>query len=357
MVEVASKRVSEKEFVNTKANRVYVDYYGDFRLVGDGKVTSNMCGVFRSLDGCIRVELHKGKIWKGKDCTGKVYVRRINLTCKRSSCPICFKHGWAKRQAGNVENRLSAISKKLGGLEVEHIVVSLPKSDYDLGVKDYRALRLKVVRLLKSRGVFGGCMIFHAYRFSEDVGNRGWYASPHFHVLGFVHGGYKCRECSHKFACVKGCGGFDDVSYQAFLKDGYYVKVLAERNVSFYDESKKNVYGTAWYQLNHASYLLGFNRFHICTWFGVCAQRLFKCKPALVEKVPCPICKHDVEKLVYLGGLPYYEKWRREKGSPNKSNEFLMSYFEDGRVAFGIDDRKASFGYSRRKRRGGYGYG
>ena len=33
-------------------------------------------------------------------------------------------------------------------------------------------------------------------------------------------------------------------NWQDFLEDGYYVKVLGER---------KTIFGTAWYQLNHAS--------------------------------------------------------------------------------------------------------
>lgn len=334
---------SFEEF-NTKANRFYLDYFGDFRIVGDGKVTSRFCGAYRSVDGCIRIHLHEGKMWKGKDATGKVYVRRINMSCKKSSCPLCFKHGWGLRQAGNVANRLEGISKK-HGLDVEHLFISVPKSDYEFGVKDYKALRAKAVRILKARGIVGGCMIFHAYRF-HDVKPKGWYGSPHFHVLGFVDGNYKCRACKRKNNCLKGCGGFDDVSYQQFLKDGYYAKVMGKRGKS-YVTGKSNVFGTAIYQLNHSSYKLGVNRFHICTYFGICGHRVFKSLPFVKDKKACPICEYDVEKLVYLGGMLYYERWRREKGSPDKSNEFLLSYMEDGRIAWGLDDRKD---FVRRKR-------
>lgn len=331
---------NSKEF-NTKANRVYINYYGDFRLVGDGKVTGSWCGSFRNIDGCVRVDLHAGKKWKHKDASGHVYVRTIHTSCKRSSCSVCFKFGWSLRQAGNVATRLEAVAEKYG-LEVDHIVVSVPKSDYELGVEDYHALRYKVMRILKSRGVIGGCLIFHAYRFSEEVGNRGWYGSPHWHVLGFIEGGYKCRDCKRKNNCLKGCGGFDDRAWQAFQKDGYYVKVMGKRAKSYYDD-KPNIFGSASYQLNHSSYKLGVNRFHICTWFGICGHRVFKSPLVVRDKAKCPICKYDVEKLVYLGGFLYYEKWRREKHSCDKSTTFLFPYLEDGRIAWGLDDRKETF--------------
>jgi hypothetical protein len=46
---------------------------------------------------------------------------------------------------------------------------------------------------------------------------------------------------------------------QNFLKDGYVVKVLGKR---------KTVFGTAWYQLHHATIRLGIKRFQSVTWFG-----------------------------------------------------------------------------------------
>jgi len=110
--------------------------------------------------------------------------------------------------------------------------------------------------------------------------------------LGFIRGGYsRCRLCERKWNCLKGCGGFDDRSYQAFLNDGYYVKVLDER---------KTVFGTAWYQLNHATTKLGVKRFHVVTWFGVCSYRKLKVQVEKRKSV-CPICGEELVKLHYLG--------------------------------------------------------
>ena len=64
----------------------------------------------------------------------------------------------------------------------------------------YEDLRNKVVKILKSRGVIGGCLIFHGFRYNNV---RLWYWSPHFHVLGFVLGGYsRCRNCKDKWNCM-----------------------------------------------------------------------------------------------------------------------------------------------------------
>ena len=71
----------------------------------------------------------------------------------------------------------------------------------------------------------GGCMIFHGYRVDRRRDVLFW--SAHYHVLGFVYGGYsRCRECPRKWNCLKDCGGFDDRAWQGFQSDGYFVKVF-----------------------------------------------------------------------------------------------------------------------------------
>jgi len=116
--------------------------------------------------------------------------------------------------------------------------------------------------------------------------------SPHYHVLGFVVGGYaRCRECERKWNCLKGCGDFDDRAWQGYEMDGYYVKVFAER---------KTVFGTAHYQLNHATVRLGVRRFHVVTWFGSCGNRKFKSADVDAE-VLCPACQSEMVKSVYMG--------------------------------------------------------
>lgn len=320
-------RDDSPKFLNTKANRKYRSHFGDFRLVGDGKVSGSYCGVYHGIDGCVRVDLHKGKKWKGKDCTDKAYVRIIHMSCKKPSCPLCFRHGWGGRSARCIATRLEAVAVKCG-LDIEHIVLSPSESDYELCLKDYSAFRRKAMRIMKMCGVIGGQMLFHAYRF-DDIG-RVWYGSPHFHVLGFIEGNYGCRGCTKDTKECLTCSGFEGVVRRQYDKYGWIVKVLSER---------KSIVATAKYELGHATYSLGVNRFHIFTYFGICGNRVFKSPAVVKKKSECPICKYDIEKLVYLGGLLYLEKWRRERGSPSKSNEFLLSFKEDGRVVWDIDGR------------------
>jgi hypothetical protein len=165
---------------------------GDFRIVGHGEVTNpNTCGKFAKLKGCIREDLHRINTLDGKNFSGKVFWRKTPLYCYKSSCPVCYKSGWAVREAERGEYRLKEASKRFG--LVEHIVLSVPVSDYHLS---FKALRGKARKVLESRGVIGGCVIFHGFRYKPY---RGWFWSPHFHVLGFVLGGYaRCRDCKNR---------------------------------------------------------------------------------------------------------------------------------------------------------------
>jgi len=284
--------------------------FGSFQLVGHGSVTNVFCGKYMSLKGCLRVDLHNLITLEGESFRGKVFVRKVHHWCNKPSCPVCYKSGWAVREAGKIEGRLKEGSKRFG--LVEHIVCSVPVADYGLG---YDALRLKVIKVLSDRGVVGGVLIFHGFRYNLQ---KHWYWSPHFHVLGFILGGYsRCRHCERKWNCLSGCGRFDDRSYQNFLKDGYVVRVLGER---------KTVFGTAWYQLNHSSIDVSKKRFHVATWFGVCSYRKLK---VTVEKrkALCPICQHD------LGGIRYFGRNRvvYDKSSPDYKRDSYEDYEEDGR--------------------------
>jgi hypothetical protein len=260
--------------------------YGDFELVGQGKVTNGNCGKFRALYACSREDLHRLIMLDGVNFAGKVYFKPNFFSCDKPSCPICYKFGWAVREARRIELRLKEADKRFG--LVEHVVCSVAPRDYGLS---FEGLRLKAIQALAVRGVVGGVLIFHGFRYNE---RRLWYWSPHFHCLGFLLGGYKCRGCKRKSNCLKGCGGFDDRSYQTFLKDGWYVKVLGKR---------KSVYHTAWYQLNHASVKVGVKRFHVATWFGVCSYRKLKVTVEY-KKAVCPICQHDLVEHSYHGNKP-----------------------------------------------------
>jgi hypothetical protein len=263
--------------------------YGDYELVGHGKVTDFSCGKFLGFRGCNRTELHEKTTLDGVNYNGKVFVRKVHCTCHKPTCPICYKNGWAVREAKMIAARLFECSKRFG--QVEHIIVSVPHSDYALTLD---TLRKKVVqKVLKSRGIVGGVLIFHAFRYRNREAllkgifhPQGWYLSPHFHVLGYILGGYgKCRSCKfakdETFIGCRGCVGFEGRTRRSFDKDGYIVKVKGAR---------KSVVGTAWYQLNHASLKRGVERFRVETWFGTCSYRKLEVTPELRKDV-CPICQ------------------------------------------------------------------
>ena len=288
----------------------------NFMPVGRGDKSSEFCGKWKSFVVCKNVEEHKGIVVNGVDCTGKVVVRHKHMWCHKPTCPVCFIRGWAVRASRSIESRLDeGVNRDFG--KVEHIFVSVSPKDYDL---DEKVFRKKCRTALKVRGVIGGCMTFHGYRIDRKRGVLVW--SPHYHTLGFIKGGYaKCRNCKRKWNCLKGCGGFDDTSYQSFLKDGYYVKVFDER---------KTVFGTAWYNLNHATVKVSFlSRFHTVTWFGICGNRKYA-SVQLKSKDECPACSGDMERHVYVGnrlicrniGDVNYKSWFvddefDEHGEPN----------------------------------------
>ena len=97
--------------------------------------------------------------------------------------------------------------------------MAVPLRDYGL---KFESLRKKVVKILAVRGVFGGALIFHAFRYNV---RRHWYWSPHFHVLGFASDGYgHCRQRKRERVDCRGCGFFEGRTRRAFDKDGYIVK-------------------------------------------------------------------------------------------------------------------------------------
>jgi len=263
--------------------------YGEFRLVGHGKVTNEKCGSFSGYHyGCLNVHLHNKIILDGVNYAGKVFVKKASFhSCDKPSCPSCYKYGWAVREALSITSRLKKASRHFG--EVEHIIATFPPRYWDL---TYEQLRDKCVKILKVRGIVGGVRIFHGFGFNKKL--RVWEWRPHFHVLGFVLGGFrKCRHCGVKWSpeTCGDCNGFMGRTFRAFKKDGCVVKVKGER---------KTVGGTAWYQLNHASYKKGVKRFQIASWFGNVSTRKMKVTKELRKSI-CPICQHDLEKIRYVG--------------------------------------------------------
>ncbi len=315
--------------------------YGDHFLVGSNpEPTNSECGKFKKFMGCPDVELHNAVRWFYQDLPkDSVFVKSVYHSCDSPLCPKCYKYGWAVREAGRVEARLKEASKRFG--LAEHIVVNVPDSKYALSLEQ---LRKDCVKALFVRGVIGGCLIFHAFRYHRRnetyVGEKPhWFFSPHFHVLGFIGGsGYGCcRDCKDFPVKCKSCVGWEGVTRRCYEKEGgrsgsgYIVKVLGKR---------KTVGGTAWYQLHHASVRRGSNaKSHVATWFGVCSYRKLK----LINgsdvgiKHKCPICGKDLVRLRYLGVFSEVSISRRGEIVPmfdadgNPLWEIVVSRkFEDG---------------------------
>jgi len=282
--------------------------FGEYRLVGNGEVTNQFCGRWACYKGCMNVEKHDIVDLHGRNYSGLVYVEPVLHSCNRPSCPICYKSGWAVREAHNIECRLKEAAKRFG--VIEHLCISVPSKDYGLKLPH---LRKKVIKMLTKIGVIGASLIWHGFRYSLQ---KQWYWSPHFHVLGFILGGYsRCRHCKGAdcYACD---GGFDGKTYKLYRENGYVVKVFGER---------KTIFGTAWYQLNHASYKVGVKRFHIATWFGVVSYRKLK---VTVEKRKrlCPICQDELIRITYSGSFFFV----KNKDAADFRRFFFADYEEEG---------------------------
>ena len=256
--------------------------FGGFALVGNGKVTNGYCATFGHFRGCVHVENHDVVDVYGHDFRGRVAYEGVFCSCDKPSCPRCYRRGWAIREAHRVADRLDVASKRWGN--VEHIVCSLPESDY--GFKTLASACDKVRRVLSARGVIGGVMLFHPARYNEV---RRWYWSPHWHILGYVASGYgRCRKCVKQF-CSE-CNGFEGVNQREKRKDGYVVKVLGER---------LSVLWTAAYQLNHCGYDVHAKRANIARWFGVASYRKLKVSIERHKQL-CPICSEPFVRLLCL---------------------------------------------------------
>ena len=282
--------------------------YGDYRLVGNGEVTNGNCGKRVSLKGCLQIEKHNVTTLDGVNYAGKVFVNRVTFHCDKPSCPVCYKRGWAIREAGRIEARITEASKRFG--QPEHVVVSVPVKDYGF---DLPQLRKKAVNVTQKRGVVGGCFIFHGFRYRQW---KGWYFNPHFHCIGFILGGYAiCRNCKRKSNCDSNCNGFDSRAWKLFQEDGWYVKVMGKR---------KTIFGTAWYQLNYASYAIGGQRHTVATWFGNCSYRKLKVTPEVRKKL-CPICQSELVRIQYSGKKRLYL---------SEEDDTFEDYLEDGDVVW-----------------------
>lgn len=305
--------------------------FGVYQLIGHGKQTSERCGTFRKVFGCSRVELHNKVIFdkKGRliDCRGKGYFKPVFNSCNKPSCPVCYERGWAVRAAKNGEFILKEASKHYG--KPEHIIVGVPSKYWGLSEK---AIRKIVRKALRVRGVIGGGLIFHGFRYNNPEEARakgqpqGWYWSPHYHVVGFILGGYgKCRHCPYA-KCKKGCGGFVDRNYRQNEIDGIYLKVKGKR---------KSLFGTLWYQLHHATIRTDRKRANVMTWFGICSYRKLKIDKELRKEwnrehgAKCPICGSDLVQHEYLGHDAQIISWFRKRRGARESVKGVLDNVSD----------------------------
>jgi hypothetical protein len=294
-----------------------------YMLVGRGGVSNPYCGRHKCYYECDLVGLHGGA------SAGKDVFHNVVYNCHRPSCSRCWKYGWAVREANSIDSRFLTADKVLGlrYVDVEHLQASVPKKDYGLSYKD---LSGNAVLALKASGVLGGNVIFHGHR--KDYVRRELFFSPHFHSLAYLRGGYRCRGCEHlkcsgkmRLYCdapVGSCDGFEQVTRRVHVDDGWIVSLA--KNEKGVVEKRENVFGTAWYQLEHSSFEVGVKRFQVVKWFGVVGNR--KLKTVLKPVVhTCPVCK-SVMHLGYPHGCEPVVSNRGERGFVKN---FMVDHVED----------------------------
>jgi hypothetical protein len=305
--------------------------FGNWELPGHAPhATNGHCGKFSKFLACTKLHLHNKTVFDSKtgslvNFAGLADVHPVFLSCDRPACPKCYEHGWARREADNINFRFVESSKRLDHVafgDAEHLIVSMPKHLW--GCSDDLVLRKYAREALEKRGVVGGCIIFHPARFGDE---HRWHLGIHYHVLGYVRGGMrKCRGCSHvndkgsRFFC-EGCDGFYGVSKKCYESDKVIVEVKDKR---------KSLFGTAWYQLHHCGIRTDRKRSHTVTWFGLCSYRRMKIPKAARKaydeerKSKCRICGSELARHEYCGCDPnVLAFFKKVRGAREKVNSFF----------------------------------
>ena len=324
--------------------------HGVFQVVGNGLVTNpdpedpKQCGRYYGNNGCVHTELHD-KVTFDKyghlvNHKGMAYIRKRFRYCFNARCPTCYK-AWASREARRAEARILKV-KKCFGLP-EHIVISVPKSDYDRLEADIGWGRKRAVEVAESVGVMGAGLIWHGFRFANKWTAKrknipyGFYWNPHWHLVGFLKDDYsRCRGCDNTCEGFKGvrkvidterclkCEGFEGRVRRKFNAD---VTAFEEKHGETFDSEgrkrkeggwivsvkgrRESIWGTFYYQLNHCTVLSDSKGFHSLTWFGVVSYTNLKLEDGDFVESPrlCPICQSELVPLTYFG----FEMARFEK--------------------------------------------
>lgn len=288
-------------------------------MVGHGGTPLDNCGKFRVNRGCLDVKAHELPLMlQGeKEFKDKIWRFACFYSCHKPNCPMCFR-SWARREAYAMESRLVEGMKRFG--DVEHIIISIPPSRFEL---DFKATRRLAIRALEKRGVVGGGMIHHAFRL--DRSTRYWKPyNYHYHVLGFIEGGFKCRGCSKitNGRCMDlTCREFMARCDRLQMLDKFVVKVAEEQvGVKVVAGERRSIVNTGFYQLTHSSYRLEGKRSQIVTWFGKLSYR--KLKVDKRHPLVCRLCgKEHLPALSCLSSIP--------PCTDRSKNEFRSESVED----------------------------
>lgn len=284
-------------------------------VAGTGDVTHpdkddpKQCGKFYGVKGCLNIDGHNITTLDGKNHKGMMYGKKMFRYCNDPRCFVCHDHGWGARESRRAVPRLLKAKKREG--KIEHITVSPPRKDWEWVLspeKERVYRRIKLKRILAAHGIKGGLIIFHPARYAnaDEAKEKGvpfgFYFSPHYHVVGFIKGGYsRCRGCSHNNKYdrdhCRTCQGFEGRVRRLNEKHGFIVKVLGER---------KTIFGTIYYQLDHCGVSIEEKGYHNVTWFGTVSYRALKLTEGDFEEFGfehnrCPLCQEELEDLRYLG--------------------------------------------------------
>ncbi|MGE5456893.1 MAG: hypothetical protein ACM3RX_00915 [Methanococcaceae archaeon] len=279
-----------------------------FLLPGTGEKTKEECNTITHADYC-------------PDCHN---VEPHYYHCKNFLCPECYK--WAAWQAATkAADYLYGCAKawRAIGLQtgfVNHIELSVPESQYE--EFDEKKTYAKAIRYAVSIGIFGGGMVFHAFRIKEEyqrpiqqalsaLGKKmgSWeaaihhnilglpsvagylYFSPHYHVVGH----FKLKEKSSKF----------------YKKSGWtYTNISIKKHRGC--ESQKAVKNIYSYLLTHHAHKPGKQSIH---YFGICAK----------NKVQREIWKTKEDKKCICGGQMYrIAIWTEERVEQIRRGEWKI---------------------------------
>jgi hypothetical protein len=176
-------------------------------------------------------------------------------------------------------------------------------------------------------------VIYHQERYTRE---RGWYFSPHFHLLTYFSDKFKCRGCERfGFASRRvcgGCDGFEARTRSLYDSDGWICKIARSRKTGRTDV-RQTVGGSSWYLLSHSSYRVDAKRHNIATWWGNCSYRRLKVKVERKKRV-CPHCGGELVNLEYRGHAGHVLCVMHGVRPKRGNGDFWSDYVEDGKVVW-----------------------